>query len=242
MAKFNIITIFPEMFSALNADGIVGRAIKQQIINLAFYNLRDYTLSRQRKVDDKPFGGGGGMVMMVQPLFDALEAAAQQPEGLGELIYLSPQGQPLTQTMVNALAKKPTITLVAGRYEGFDERIFGLKPGLEVSIGDFVVSGGELPAMLLIDALARQIEGVVGLADSVVQESFMQDRLDYPQYTRPQRFKQLSVPQVLLDGDHAAIVKWRQQQSLLRTKTRRPDLFCKRSLTAEEQLLLNKLE
>lgn len=238
--EFNLITIFPEMFSALSTDGVVGRAIARRLIKLNFFNPRDYTLNPQRKVDDKPFGGGGGMVMMVQPLFDALEAATARAKS--PIIYLSPQGQPLTQKIVNELAKKPVLTLVAGRYEGFDERIFSLKPGLEISIGDFVVSGGELPAMLLIDALARQVEGVVGLADSVAQESFMQDRLDHPQYTRPQEFKNLKVPQVLVDGDHAAIEQWRQQQSLKRTKERRSDLFQKRNLTAKEQLLLNKLD
>ena len=236
--RFNVVTIFPEMLTALACDGVIGRAIAQNRLVVQSWNPRDYANNPQRKVDDVPYGGGGGMVMMVQPLFDVLLDIERQGKD-GKIIYLTPQGKPLDQKLVNELAHESVLTLVAGRYEGFDERIFTLQPGIEISIGDFVVSGGELPAMLLIDAVARQLPGVVGSATSVYQDSFMRDRLDYPQYTRPREFAGCKVPELLVNGHHCKIDRWRRKQGLLRTQQRRPDLLLKRILMEEEQQLLD---
>ncbi len=236
---FHLVTIMPEMFSALRYDGVIGRALAQGLITLQCWNPRDYAANPQHKVDDRPYGGGGGMILMVQPLFDCLQDIGRQGT-IGQLIYLTPQGIKMNQQLINVLAnmnynmdhnnsnnQTKTFTLVAGRYEGFDERIFTLYPGLELSIGDFVVSGGELPAMLLIDAIARQLPGVVGNLASVQADSFMSNLLDYPQYTRPREFAGQCVPKILLGGHHQQIQQWRQTQSLQRTAQRRPDLLDK---------------
>jgi tRNA (guanine37-N1)-methyltransferase len=239
-----VVSLFPEMFDALTQQGVVGRAVEKQRIALEFWNPRDYATDRHRSVDDRPYGGGPGMLMKVDTLRAAIFAArerAQKATGqVPTVIYLSPQGRKLDQQGVQALASAGPLVVVAGRYEGIDERVVESDIDEEWSIGDYVLSGGELPAMVLIDAAARLIPGVLGHQDSAVEDSFNDGLLDCPHYTRPEIIDGRQVPDVLLSGNHAAIKRWRLKQSLGRTWQRRPDLLEGRTLDAEQRKLLNE--
>lgn len=239
---FTIISIFPEMFVSLTDYGITKRAFDNNICKLMTINPRDFTTDSYRRIDDKAYGGGAGMVMKVEPLELALKSgvATQLENGVTNplKVYLSPQGQPINQEMVNRLANCEGMVLVCGRYEGVDERFIEHNIDMEISIADTVVSGGELPAMLLIDSIMRQIPGVLNDQESAINDSFMNGLLDYPHYTTPREYKGSNVPEVLLGGNHEQIRKWRLQMSLLRTKLRRPDLLEGRNLTKIESRLL----
>ena len=236
--RFDVVTLFPEMMEAL-AAGVIGRAQKQELIDLHCWNPRDYTHDVHKTVDDRPYGGGPGMVMKIEPLDAAINAAREQSPS-AKTVYLSPQGEPLTQGIAKQLSNQKALILICGRYEGIDERLLNKQVDMEISIGDYVLSGGELPAMVLIDSVSRLIPGVLGHADSAEQDSFTNGLLDCPHYTRPEILDGEQVPQVLLSGNHAEIEKWRLQQSLFRTRERRPDLFNKRELTRQEQKLLEQ--
>ena len=233
--RIGIITLFPEMFDALH-HGVVGRAIHSKTLLLRFWNPRDYALDRHRTVDDRPFGGGPGMVMKVQPLRDAVQAAKATMKA--PVVYLSPQGTPVTQSRLHKFSQWENMILVAGRYEGVDERFIESEVDHELSIGDYVLSGGELPAMVLIDAIARLLPGVLGHPASAEQDSFAHGLLDHPHYTRPESYEGREVPKVLLSGDHDAIRRWRLTESVLRTWQRRPDLFEKLDCTEEQRTIL----
>jgi len=223
--KFEIITLFPEMFSAIKEEGVVARAIKKSIISVSEWQLRDFSSNKYKNVDDKPYGGGGGMVMQVKPIRDCIAKIKEQtPET--KVIYLSPQGQQLNQSLVEKLASFNSLTLLCGRYEGVDERIIENDIDYEVSIGDYVISGGELAAMVLIDSVSRRLPNVLGNQDSL-KDSFTDGLLDYPQYTRPEIVNGQSVPEVLLGGNQAKIDAWRQEQSVEKTNQKRPDLLTK---------------
>ena len=243
--SYYVITLFPEMFAALTESGISGRAVKKQLCSVNFWDPRDFTQDHYRTVDDRPFGGGPGMVMLAEPLDLALTAAkvalgreGRQPR----LIYLSPQGRRLDQKLVEELGAAPALVLLAGRYEGIDERLFQRHALEEVSIGDYVLSGGELPAMVLLDALIRRIPGALGHADSAAEDSFADGLLDCPHYTRPEDYLGHRVPEVLRSGNHAEVVRWRLRQALQRTRKRRPDLLMGRRLSTLERELLDAPE
>jgi len=237
--KIDLITLFPDMFDALN-KGITGRAQKEQLIELAYYPIREYTDDPTGRIDDRPYGGGPGMVMQYEPIAKAITAAKTQDQTPTTVIYLSPQGAPLTQAMITALSKKPRLTLLCGRYEGIDERLMLDWVDEEYSVGDYVVSGGELPAMVLIDAIIRLLPGALGDELSAQQDSFCENLLDCPHYTRPEIINQHPVPPVLLSGDHAAIARWRLKQALGKTWQKRPDLLKRRVLTENEKKLLDE--
>ena len=223
--KFEIITLFPEMFSAIKEEGVVARAIKNSIISICEWQLRDFSSNKCKNVDDKPYGGGGGMVMQVKPIRDCIaKIKKQNPET--KVIYLSPQGQKLNQNLVEKLASFDSLTLLCGRYEGVDERIIENDIDYEVSIGDYVISGGELAAMVLIDSVSRRLPNVLGNQDSL-KDSFTNNLLDYPHYTRPESVDGQSVPDVLLSGNQAKIDAWRHEQSIEKTNQKRPDLLAK---------------
>ena len=240
-----VISLFPEMFAAITEYGVTGRAIRNGLIEFHTWNPRDFTHDKHRTVDDRPYGGGPGMLMMVQPLRDAIHAAkaAAQVDGKqAKVIYLSPQGRTLNQTGVRELSQHERLVFIAGRYEGIDERIIQSEIDEEWSVGDYVLSGGELPAMTLIDALARFIPGVLGHQQSAEQDSFSDGLLDCPHYTRPEVLDGQSVPKVLLSGNHEHIRQWRQLQSLERTLIRRPELLTNLALTAEQKNMLKRLK
>ncbi|HLS86730.1 MAG TPA: tRNA (guanosine(37)-N1)-methyltransferase TrmD [Burkholderiales bacterium] len=242
VTRFDVVTIFPEMFRALTESGITSRALERGLWSLALWNPRDFTTNSYRTVDDRPFGGGPGMVMLAEPLEQALRAA--KAAGGGRVIYLSPQGRRLDHRRVMELAKERALTLLCGRYEGVDERLLERRVDEELSIGDFVLSGGELAAMALIDAVVRQLPGALGDEASAVEESFADGLLDCPQYTRPERWPvdgiEVAVPEVLLSGHHGNIRRWRLKQALGRTWLRRPDLLEGRPLSEEERKLLEE--
>ncbi|MBO3274884.1 tRNA (guanosine(37)-N1)-methyltransferase TrmD [Pseudomonas schmalbachii] len=235
-----VISIFPEMFRAISDYGITSRAVKQGLIQLDCFNPRSNTDDRHQTVDDRPFGGGPGMVMKIKPLEGALGDARQAAGGPAKVIYLSPQGRKLTQAAVRELAKEERLILIAGRYEGIDERFIEEHVDEEWSVGDYVLSGGELPAMVLIDAVTRLLPGALGHADSAEEDSFTDGLLDCPHYTRPEVYADKRVPEVLLSGNHEHIRRWRLQQSLGRTWERRADLLDCRSLSGEEKKLLEE--
>lgn len=252
LKRIDVISLFPEMFEALK-HGITGRAIRNGLIAVDIVNPRDFTIDKHKTVDDRPYGGGPGMLMKVQPIKDAIcsirePSACKEPSAGREpsagkkqpvkVVYLSPQGQPLTQDIIKLLSSEQQLILLAGRYEGVDERLIEHYVDYECSIGDYVLSGGELPAMVLIDALIRLIPGALGHNESAVNDSFYNGLLDCPHYTRPDNFEDESVPGVLLSGDHKKIEQWRLKQALGRTWQRRPDLLENRQLSEEEQLLL----
>jgi len=221
--KFDIITLFPEMFSAIKEEGVISRALKKSKISIREWQLRDFSANKYKNVDDKPYGGGAGMVMQVKPIRDCLsKIKEQEPET--KVVYLSPQGQNLNQKLIEKLATFESLTLLCGRYEGVDERIIENDIDYEVSIGDYVISGGELAAMVLIDSVSRQIAGVLGNKDSL-NDSFSNNLLDYPHYTRPESIDGESVPEVLLSGNQAKIDAWRQEQAIKKTKQKRPDIL-----------------
>ena len=237
-----IITLFPEMFKAITEFGVTGRAVKHNLLQVRCYNPRDFTHDKHKTVDDRPYGGGPGMLMMVQPLRDAIHSAkADAGEGV-KVIYLSPQGRKLEQAGVKELSLNSKMILVCGRYEGIDERLIQSEIDEEWSVGDYVLTGGELPAMTLIDAVARFIPGVLGKQESAQEDSFADGLLDCPHYTRPEVLDGLTVPPVLMSGNHVEIRKWRLKQSLERTWLRRPELLESLALTDEQRKLLQQVQ
>ncbi|HHQ4570635.1 TPA: tRNA (guanosine(37)-N1)-methyltransferase TrmD [Aeromonas veronii] len=233
-----VISLFPEMFRAITEHGVTGRAVKSGLLQIECWNPRAFTHDKHRTVDDRPYGGGPGMLMMVQPLRDAIHAAKQAAGDGAKVIYLSPQGRKLTQAGVTELATNQKLILVAGRYEGIDERVIQTEVDEEWSIGDYVLSGGELPAMTLIDAVSRLVPGVLGDQASAEQDSFTDGLLDHPHYTRPEVLDGLVVPEALTSGNHEVIRRWRLKQSLGRTWQRRPELINNLALTDEQESLL----
>lgn len=233
-----IVTLFPEMFRAVTDFGVTGRAVKNGLLELHIWNPRDFTHDKHKTVDDRPFGGGPGMLMMVQPLRDAIHAAKAAASEGAKVVYLSPQGRKLTQQGVEELSENQKLILVCGRYEGIDERIIQTEVDEEWSVGDYVLSGGELPAMTLIDSVSRLVPGVLGKQTSAEQDSFSDGLLDCPHYTRPESLDGLNVPKVLLSGNHKNIERWRHQQSLKRTLQRRPEIFENLALTDQQTALL----
>ena len=223
--RIDILTLFPEMFGPVLGVSIIARAIASGLVEVHLTDIRAFSTDRHRQVDDASFGGGAGMVMMCQPVFDAVQGVQAQAEPAGLVVLLSPQGRRLDQEMAEQLARRERLILVAGHYEGFDERIRIALADVEISLGDFVLSGGEIPAMAVLDAVVRLQPGAVGTADSVKEDSFSMGLLEYPQYTRPREFRGMAVPDVLLGGDHGKIAAWRAEQAAERTRQRRPDLW-----------------
>lgn len=240
--QFDVVSLFPEMFAALTQSGVTRRALEQQRWGLSLWNPRDFTTDRHRTVDDRPYGGGPGMVMMARPLEAAIGAAKQRQVELGlaapRVVFMSPQGRPLTHQRVMELKDEPGLVLLCGRYEAVDQRLLDRVVDEEISLGDFVLSGGELPAMALMDAVLRQLPGVLGDDASAVEDSFVNGLLDSPHYTRPETYEGVGVPPVLMGGNHAEIVKWRRQRMLEATARKRPDLLVK----AREAGLLTKAD
>ena len=242
--QVSVITLFPEMFDALSDSGITGRAIEQGLLTLATVNPRDFTEDRHNSVDDRPYGGGPGMVMTVAPLSKAIGSAKLKMDVQGrpspKVVYMSPQGKRLDQQVINELAQQDSLIVLCGRYEGVDERLIDAEVDKELSLGDYVISGGELAAMVLLDAMIRQLPDALGDSDSASQDSFAsRPLLDCPHYSRPEDVAGRVVPSVLLSGDHEAIRRWRLRQSLIRTRDRRPDLFAQLQLSDEECKLLD---
>ena len=244
MIHFDVVTLFPEMFEAITGSGITQRARDKGFYELVLWNPRDFSTNAYRSVDDRPYGGGPGMVMMAQPLSKAMAAARQRQLSCGvrrtRTIYLSPQGRPLTQKIVEEMGQLEGLVLLAGRYEGVDERLLESEVQDQISIGDYVLSGGELPAMVLMDALIRRIPGVLNDAESAQQDSFEEGLLDFPHYTRPELYHDEQVPAVLLSGHHMEIDRWRMKQSLGRTWERRPDLLATVKLSPDQAALLEE--
>lgn len=238
--RFDVVSLFPEMVVAAAGYGVTGRAIERNIVSLSVWNPRNYTVDRHRTVDDRPYGGGPGMVMKYQPLHDAVNAAKQAGEKTAKVVYLSPQGKPITQALLAEACDVSQIILVAGRYEGIDERFVELDCDDEWSIGDYVISGGELAALVVIDAITRLLPGVLGDESSAQQDSHSDGLLDCPHFTRPEQIEGRSVPTVLLGGNHADIARWRMKQALGRTWQKRPDLLEKKNLSAEQENLLRE--
>ena len=235
-----VVTLFPEMFEAITRHGVTGKAVRNGLLDVQCWNPREFTRDKHRTVDDRPYGGGPGMLMKVQPLRDAIQAAKQSAGDKVRVIYLSPQGRRLDHAGVKELAAAERLILVAGRYEGIDERLVESEIDEEWSLGDFVLSGGELPAMVLIDAVSRLVPGVLGHQDSAAEDSFSDGLLDCPHYTRPEKLDDMSVPDVLLSGNHEAIRRWRLKQQLGRTWKRRPELLEDLELTKEQLTLLTE--
>ena len=238
--QFDVVSLFPEMFAALTASGVTRRAFEQQRWGLSLWNPRDFTTDNHRTVDDRPYGGGPGMVMLAKPLEAAIGAAKARQVALGlpapRVVFLSPQGRALTHERVMQLKDEPGLVLLCGRYEAVDQRLLDRCVDEEISLGDFVLSGGELPAMALMDAVLRQLPGVLGDQASAIEDSFVNGLLDSPHYTRPETYEGMSVPPVLMGGNHAEIIKWRRQRMLAATAHKRPDLL----VTARAQGLLTK--
>ena len=240
MIRFDVVTLFPEMLAALTKSGITSRALEAGLWRLQAWNPRDFTSDNYRTVDDRPYGGGPGMVMLAEPLEKALDAA--KFAGGGRVVYLTPQGSKLDHRKVMELSKESALTLLCGRYEGVDERLLARRVDEELSLGDFVLSGGELAAMALIDAVVRQLPGALGDEHSAQEESFAAGLLDCPQYTRPELYAGAKVPEVLLSGHHEHIRRWRLKQALGRTWLRRPELLAERALSEEERRLLAEFQ
>jgi tRNA (guanine37-N1)-methyltransferase len=240
--KFDIVTIFPRMIDAGLSEGVIARGIAAGLLDVAVHDLRDFTTDRHRSVDDVPYGGGPGMVMKPEPLLRAVAHIAAQRGTPAAVVVLSPQGRTFTQAEAKRLAGLGHIALLCGRYEGMDERVRDLAATEELSIGDYVLSGGELPALVVVDAVSRLVPGVVGDAQSVVEESFSFGRLDYPHYTRPAEVAGRRVPDVLLSGHHADVRRWRKKTALARTLERRPELLDKAGLDDEDRALLDEIK
>ncbi|AUM11854.1 tRNA (guanosine(37)-N1)-methyltransferase TrmD [Ketobacter alkanivorans] len=242
--KFEIVTLFPEMFSAITDYGVTGRAVKNGLIELGYTNPRDFTQDVHRTVDDRPYGGGPGMLMLVEPLLAAIASAKARLESAAvsdpKVVYVSPQGRPFDQQAAKGFSERQGMVFLCGRYEGVDERVIDMAVDEEWSIGDYVLSGGELPVMSMIDATVRLLPGVLGHKDSAAEDSFFQGLLDCPHYTRPEIYDDRPVPKVLMSGHHGEIRRWRLKQSLGRTWQRRPDLINGRQLSKEERALLNE--
>ena len=235
--KFDVLTLFPEMFEVLN-QSILGKAQEKNLIDINLINIRDFSKDKHKKVDDTPYGGGAGMVMRADVVYDAFKSV-KTPNS--KLIYLTPQGNTLNQAKVEELAKNEHLILLCGHYEGIDQRVIDKIVDEEISIGDYVLTGGEIPAMVLIDSVSRYIEGVIK-SDSKEEESFSQGLLEYPQYTRPEEFEDQKVPEVLLSGHHQKIEKWRKEQAIKITLNKRPDLIKKYNFSEEEKKILEKIE
>jgi len=238
--RFDIITLFPEMFETVFSAGVVGRAIEKRLLSVNVHNLRDFATDKHRQVDDRPFGGSPGMVLKPEPVFAAVEhirAATQTP-----VFLLSPRGRRFDTRMVEAMAGESGMLLICGRYEGVDERVIQHLITDEISIGDYILTGGEPAAMVIVDAVSRYVPGVVGKQESVASESFSQELLEHPQYTRPRDFRGMKVPEVLFSGNHEQIEKWRLKRSLEKTWRTRPDLLAQKSLTREEQQMLADIQ
>ena len=240
--RFDVVTLFPEMITAAASYGVTGRAIEREIVSLSVWNPRDYTHDKHKTVDDRPYGGGPGMVMKYQSLHDAVNDAKQAGSGTAKVVYLSPQGKPITQALLSEACDISQLILVAGRYEGVDERFVDRDCDDEWSVGDYVISGGELAALIVIDAVTRLLPGVLGHKESALQDSHMNGLLDYPHFTRPEQLEACSVPDVLLSGNHADIERWRMKQALGRTWQRRPDLLKNKNLSAEQEYLLQQFK
>jgi tRNA (guanine37-N1)-methyltransferase len=238
--RFDVVTLFPEMFAAITGSGITSRALDAGLYSLTTWNPRDFAADRYRTVDERPYGGGPGMVMLAEPLERALDGI--KLAGGGRVIYLSPQGKKLDHRRVLEFSKERSLTLLCGRYEGVDERLLERRVDEEISIGDFVLSGGEIAAMALVDAVVRQLPGALGDENSALEESFADGLLDCPQYTRPEVYAERRVPEVLMSGHHENIRRWRLKQALGRTWLRRPDLLAVRTLTREEERLLEEFK
>ncbi len=240
--QFDVLTLFPEMFSILN-ESIIGRAKEKGLINVNLINIRDFSKNKHKKVDDTPYGGGAGMVIQPDVVYDAYKSVIKNNEksGKNRVIYMSPQGKKLDQQKVEELSKQEHLILLCGHYEGIDQRVLDAIVDEEISIGDYVLTGGELPAMVLIDSVSRYVEGVLK-DDSTTEESFSQGLLEYPQYTRPEIFENKQVPEVLRSGNHQMIAKWRREQSLKRTLEKRPDLLDEVNLSDEDKMILEKIK
>ncbi|WP_131926357.1 tRNA (guanosine(37)-N1)-methyltransferase TrmD [Hazenella coriacea] len=240
--RFDVLTLFPEMFTGFLNTSIIKKAHEKEFIETTIVNFRDFTTDKHKTVDDTPYGGGGGMVLKPQPLFDAVDDLCKGLEQRPPIILMSPQGEPFTQKKAEELAQYSHLILLCGHYEGYDERIREHLVTEEISIGDYVLTGGELPAMVIMDSVSRLIPGVLGNETSAVTDSFSLGLLEYPQYTRPAEYCGYRVPDVLLSGHHLKIEKWRREQSLLRTWERRPDLLVTAPLSEEDRKFLAKLE
>lgn len=240
MIRFDVVTLFPAMFSAVTDSGITSRALEAGLWSMTTWNPRDFTTDNYRTVDDRPYGGGPGMVMLAEPLERTLDAV--RSSGGGRVVYLSPQGRKLDHRRVMEFSRDKTLTLLCGRYEGIDERLLARRVDEEVSVGDFVLSGGEIAAMALIDAVVRQLPGALGDAASALEESFADGLLDFPHYTRPEQYAGGKVPEVLMSGHHENIRRWRLKQALGRTWLRRPDLLQARRLSEDEARLLDEFQ
>jgi tRNA (guanine37-N1)-methyltransferase len=238
--KFSVLTLFPEMFAGFASSGVIGRGIERGVLEFSATNIRDFTTDRHKTVDDTPYGGGAGMVMKVEPLVAAVESALERMPG-SRFIILSPSGVPLTQKLAWELSREEGIVLLCGRYEGIDERVVELFDAETVSIGDYVLTGGEVAAMVLLDSVGRLVPGVLGSDESAVDESFSNGLLEYPQYTRPPEFRGLKVPEILLSGNHAAIANWRREMAIRKTAAVRGELLDNASLTARERALARTL-
>jgi len=239
--QIDVFTLFPELFPAYLEASILGRAQQAGLLTVGVHNIRDYATDKHQVTDDTPFGGGGGMVMKPEPIFAAVESVLGKPSA-APVVLLSPQGRVFTQAVAQELARPARLALICGRYEGVDERVRQHLATDEISIGDFVLTGGELPALMLIDAVARNLSGVLGQADGALTDSHAAGLLEGPHYTRPAEFRGWGVPESLLSGDHARIARWRRQQALRRTSERRPDLLAKADLTDEDRKLLESSE
>ena len=244
MLQIDVVTLFPPMFGAVTDSGVTGRARERRLYELVLWNPRDFAANAYRTVDDRPYGGGPGMVMMAEPLEKAICAARQRQMSSGvrkpRVIYLSPQGKPYKHALAMELAAEQGIVMLCGRYEGVDERLIARQVDDEISIGDYVLSGGEVAAMVVMDSVIRQLPGVLGDDESAQQDSFVRGLLDCPHYTRPETYEGVATPAVLLSGNHADIARWRLKQSLGRTHQRRPDLLAARGMSAEERALLDE--
>lgn len=242
MIKFDVLTLFPAMFDAVLGDSIIGRARENGLLEMNFIDIRDYTLNKHRKVDDYPYSGGGGMLMSPQPIYDAYMSVAGDLEQKPLTIYMSPQGKVFNQSMAVDLSKNEHIVILCGHYEGVDQRVLDEIVDMEISIGDFVMTGGEVPAMTVIDTVARLIPGVLASEGSYENESHFNGLLEYPQYTRPPVWHDKEIPDILISGHHANIEKWKREQSLINTLNKRPDMLEKAELTKEDWKFLKKYE
>ncbi|MFY9520461.1 MAG: tRNA (guanosine(37)-N1)-methyltransferase TrmD [Caldicoprobacterales bacterium] len=242
MMRIDILTLFPELFKPFISTSIMGRAIDNNLVNINTHNIRDFAKNKHRQVDDYPYGGGAGMVMAVQPLYDALDHVIGLHDLKPTIIYLSPQGRVLDQAMVADYSRHTNIILLCGHYEGIDQRVIDKYVDQEISIGDYVLTGGELAAMVFVDSVTRLIPGVLGSSDSILEESHTNHLLEYPHYTRPSNYKGDKVPEVLLSGNHKEIDRWRRTQSLKNTLIKRPDMLSKAELSDEDQMLLKELK
>ncbi len=238
--KINIMTLFPEMCEAVLSESIIGRARENGYVEINCINIRDYTEDKHRRVDDAPYGGGMGMLMQTQPIHDCYKAICEKSENKNHLIYMSPCGEVLTQKRVKELAQMPEITILCGHYEGVDQRVIDTLVDEQISIGDYVLTGGELPALVLADSISRMLEGVLPNDEAKELESHYNGLLEYPQYTRPYEWNGLKVPDVLISGHHGNIEKWRREQSLLMTAKHRPDMLEKADLTEKDKAFLEK--